>query len=183
MKKRLNEDVIIFLTYMAILFILMLLSSCTKDDIFPSEKIEMSIDTRLPKDVNGYSYFKLYSSETQNVHRISGSIRINGKIPDEPRVKVEWENNLYWNLKKGDTIATITKTYLNYYTGQFTIVTLPPMINSVNALVPTINKVSYNSADGSINTIIAPKWEMRGDTMTVVVRYKDILKTEKIILK
>ncbi len=73
--------------------------------------------------------------------------------------------------------------YLNYYTGQFTIVTLPPMINSVNALVPTINKVSYNSADGSINTVIAPKWEMRGDTMNIVVRYKNIVKTEKIILK
>ena len=159
-------------------------ASCTKDDIFsPKENVEMSIDTRLPKDVNGYSYFKLYSSETQNIHRISGSIRINGRIPDEPRVKVEWENNLYWNLKEGDTIATITKTYLNEYTGQFTIVKLPPLVSSVNALVPTINKVCYNSADGSINTMIAPKWEMRGDTMIVVVRYGNVVKSEKIILK
>lgn len=159
-------------------------ASCTKDDIVvPKDVVEMNIDTRLPKDVNGYSYFKLYSSETQNIHRISGNIRINGRIPDEPRVKVEWENNLYWNLNEGDTIATITKTYLNQYTGQFTIVKLPPLVSSVNALVPTINKVCYNSADGSINTIIAPKWEMRGDTMTVVVRYGDVVKTERIILK
>jgi hypothetical protein len=159
-------------------------ASCTKDDIFnPKENIEMSIDTRLPKDVNGYSYFKLYSSETQNVHTISGSIRINGRIPDNPRVKVEWENNLYWNLKQGDTIATITKTYLNYYTGQFEVVKLPPLVSNVNVLVPTINKASYNSADGSINTVIAPKWEMRGDTMTVVVRYNGLVKTERIILK
>jgi hypothetical protein len=57
------------------------------------------------------------------------------------------------------------------------------MISNVNALVPTINKVCYNSADGSINTMIAPKWEMRGDTMTVVVRYDGIVKTERIILK
>lgn len=167
-----------------VLAFIVLFASCTKDDIFlPKENVEMSIDTRLPKDVNGYSYFKLYSSETQNIHRISGSIRINGRIPDEPRVKVEWENNLYWNLKQGDTIATITKTYLNEYTGQFTIVKLPPLVSSVNALVPTINKVCYNSADGSINTMIAPKWEMRGDTMTVVVRYGDVVKSEKIILK
>jgi hypothetical protein len=167
-----------------ILAFIVVFASCTKDDIFnPKENIEMSIDTRLPKDVNGYSYFKLYSSETQNIHRISGSIRINGRIPDEPRVKVEWENNLYWNLKKGDTIATITKTYLNYYTGQFTVVTLPPLVSNVSALVPTINKVCYNSADGSINTMIAPKWEMRGDTMIVVVRYNQLTKTEKIILK
>jgi hypothetical protein len=98
-------------------------------------------------------------------------------------VKVEWENNLYWNLKKGDTLATITKTYLNYYTGQFMVVTLPPLVSSVNALVPTINNVCYNSADGSINTVIAPKWEMKGDTMIVVARYEGIVKTEKIILK
>ena len=167
-----------------ILAFIIVLASCTKDDIvIPKDVIEMSIDTRLPKDSNGYSYFRLYSTESQNIHTISGSIRINGKIPDEPRVKVEWENNLYWNLVKGDTIATITKTYLNYYTGQFMVVKLPPLVSSVNALVPTINKVCYNSADGSINTIIAPKWEMRGDTMTVVVRYEGIVKTERIILK
>ncbi len=167
-----------------ILAFIIVFASCTKDDVIvPKDVVEMNIDTRLPKDVNGYSYFKLYSSETQNIHRISGSIRINGKIPDEPRVKVEWENNLYWNLKEGDTIATITKTYLNYYTGQFEVVKLPPLVSSVNALVPTINKVCYNSADGSINTVIAPKWEMRGDTMNIVVRYGDMIKSEKIILK
>ena len=151
--------------------------------LMPNPKIEMSIDSRLPKDANGYSYFKLYSSETQNIHTISGSIRINGKVPDNPRVKVEWENNLYWNLVKGDTIATITKTYLNYYTGQFEVVKLPPLVSNVNALVPTINKACYNSADGSINTVIAPKWEMRGDTMTIIARICNITKVEKIILK
>jgi hypothetical protein len=168
------------------------LFGCTKEGdgnwqyagfLMPNPKIEMSIDSRLPKDANGYSYFKLYSSETQNIHTISGSIRINGKVPDNPRVKVEWENNLYWNLVKGDTIATITKTYLNYYTGQFEVVKLPPLVSNVNALVPTINKVCYNSADGSINTVIAPKWEMRGDTMTIVARIGSITKVEKIILK
>ena len=93
-----------------VLAFIVVFASCTKDEIvIPKDVIEMSIDARLPKDVNGYSYFKLYSTESQNIHTISGSIRINGKIPDEPRVKVEWENNLYWNLVKGDTIATITK--------------------------------------------------------------------------
>jgi len=160
------------------------LMSCSKEGFLqPNRNIEMSIDTRLPKDSNGYSVFKLYSTETQNIHTISGSIRVNGKIPNEPREKIEWENNLYWNLKKGDTIIAITKTYLNYYTGQFTIVKLPLMISNVNALVPTINKVCYNSADGSINTVIAPKWEMRGDTMTIVARIGSVIKVEKIILK
>jgi hypothetical protein len=181
---RISDKTKIMIVYLTLIFTIISLSSCTKEGFLqPNRNIEMSIDTRLPKDSNGYFYFKLYSSETQNIHTISGSIRINGRIPDEPRVKVEWENNLYWNLVKGDTIAIITKTYLNYYTGQFTVVKLPPMISNVNALVPTINKVCYNSADGSINTVIAPMWNMKGDTMTIVARYADVVKVEKIILK
>ena len=167
-----------------VLAFIVIFASCTKDEIvIPKDVIEMSIDSKLPKDSNGYSVFKLYSTETQNIHTITGSIRVNGQIPNEPREKIEWENNLYWNLVKGDTIATITKTYLNYYTGQFTIVKLPPMISNVNALVPTINKVCYNSADGSINTVIAPMWNMKGDTMTIVARCGNVVKVEKIILK
>ena len=181
---KISDKTKIMIVYLTLLFVMVSITSCSKDGFLqPKRDIEISIDTRLPKDSNGYSVFKLYSTETQNIHTISGSIRVNGKIPNEPREKVEWENNLYWNLVKGDTITTITKTYLNYYTGQFTIVKLPPMISNVNALVPTINKVCYNSADGSINTVIAPKWEMRGDTMTIVARIDNITKVEKIILK
>ena len=182
--KRHFKNVMLILAYILGLILLTFLPACNKEGFLqPNRNIEMNIDTRLPKDVNGYSVFKLYSTETQNIHTITGSIRVNGKIPNEPREKIEWENNLYWNLVKGDTIATITKTYLNYYTGQFTIVKLPPMISNVNALVPTINKVCYNSADGSINTVIAPMWNMKGDTMTIVARCGGVVKVEKIILK
>jgi hypothetical protein len=171
------------IVYLTLIFTIISLSSCTKEGFLqPNRNIEMSIDTRLPKDSNGYFYFKLYSSETQNIHTISGSIRINGKIPDEPRVKVEWENNLYWNLVKGDTIAIITKTYLNYYTGQWTIVTLPPLVSNINALVPTINPVCYNSEDGTINTVIAPLYNMRGDTLTITAKSNGVTKIAKIVL-
>ena len=184
MRKEIFKKSILVILYLLGLILITFLPACNKDGFLqPTKNIEMSIDTRLPKDNNGYSIFNLYSTQTQNIHTISGSIRVNGKIPNEPREKIEWENNLYWNLKKGDTIIAITKTYLNYYTGQFTIVKLPPMISNVNALVPTINKVCYNSADGSINTVIAPKWEMRGDTMTIVARCGNVVKVEKIILK
>ena len=175
-----------FILFLCILALLLVTSfvGCSKEGFLqPNRDIEISIDSKLPKDQNGYSIFQLYSTQTQNIHTITGSIRVNGKIPNEPREKIEWENNLYWNLKKGDTIATITKTYLNYYTGQFMVVTLPPLVSSVNALVPTINKVCYNSADGSINTVIAPMWSMKGDTMTIVARCGGVVKVEKIILK
>lgn len=164
-----------------LIFGLFLLTSC--ELIEPKTVIEIELDTRLPKDANGYSYFTLYSSETQNIHRISGTIRRNGRIPDEPREKIEWKSNLYWNLKEGDQIATVTKTYINELTGQLTVIKLPPLISNINALIPTINADTYNSADGTINTIIAPTWEMRGDTMTVVAKCGDAIKMTKIIIK
>jgi hypothetical protein len=163
--------------------LLFFIVGCTKDDIVvPKDVVEMNIDTRLPIDGNGYSHFKLYSQTSQNIHRISGTIRVNNEIPLEPREKVDWESSHYWVLREGDTIATITKTYLNYYTGQWTVVTLPPLVSNVNALVPTINKVCYNSADGTINTVIAPLYNMKGDTLTITAKSNDITKIIKIVL-
>ena len=184
MRKQISEKSILIIVYLLGLILITFFSSCSKEGFLqPNRNIEMSIDTRLPKDSNGYSIFKLYSTQTQNIHTISGNIRVNGRIPNEPREKIEWESNLYWNLNKGDTLARITKTYLNYFTGQFMVVTLPPLVNNINALVPTINSVCYNSADGSINTVIAPMYNMKGDTMTIVARIGSITKIEKIILK
>jgi len=163
--------------------LLFFITGCTKDDIVvPKDVVEMNIDTRLPIDVNGYSHFKLYSQTSQNIHRISGTIRVNDRIPLEPREKVDWESSHYWVLREGDTIATITKTYLNYYTGQWNVVTLPPLVSNVNSLVPTINKVCYNSEDGTINTVIAPLYNMRGDTLTITAKSNDITKIVKIVL-
>ena len=159
-----------------------LMIGCSKDDWFsPNKNIELNIDARLPKDANGYSYFTLYSTETQNIHTISGSIRVNGNIPNEPREKVEWESSHYWVLKQGETIGTI---YRRTWRGLgWQIVDSIKVVNLKAAQVPTINGVCYNSADGSINTVIAPMWNMRGDTMTIVARIGKVIKTERIILK
>ena len=64
---------------------------------------------------------------------------VNGKEPI-PAEKIEWESNLYWWINKGDTLAYISKSYINYFTGQYTIISLPPMIVYKDELVPTINK-------------------------------------------
>jgi hypothetical protein len=88
-------------------------------------------------------------------------------------------------MRRGDTIATITQSYINYFTGQFTIVNLPPMISNKDELVPTINKSSYSGVNGEINTIIAPISEMIGDTMIVKsfhIKTKNTLYT-KIVLE
>ena len=180
MKNKPYDKLILFLLYLGLLFVLVFFSSCSKDDLFPNKNIEMNIDTRLPKDVNGYSHFKLYSSTTQNIHTISGTITNNGRVPDNPREKAEWESSHYWTLKQGDTIGTI---YRRTWRGLgWQIVDSIKVVNLKTSQVPTINPVCYNSADGSINTVIAPMWSMKGDTLTIVAKSNGIIKIAKIVL-
>ena len=155
--------------------LLILFSACTKEDVVvPQKNYTFSIDSvltqdgtkSLPKDANGFYHLKLIPNSNQQPHRITGRILINGKEP-YPIENIEWESNLYWWIRRGNTIAYITKSYINYFTGQFTVVNLPPMIASKDELVPTINKASYSGTNGEINTVIAPISEMAGDTMVV----------------
>ena len=147
----------------------------TVPNIQPSivvKKYTISIDSVLTrdglksvlKDVRGYYHIKLIPTLNQQSHRVTGTILLNGKEPN-PVQKIEWESNLYWYLRKGDTIASITKTYINYLTGQYTIVKLPPLVSNVTALVPTTNPASYSGTDGKISTMISPTGNMIGDTL------------------
>jgi hypothetical protein len=173
--------------------LLILFSACTKDDIvIPQKNYTFSIDSVLTQngtkslsiDANGYYHLKLIPNSNQQPHRITGRILVNGKEPI-PVENIEWESNLYWWIRKGNVVADITKSYINYYTGQYTIVSLPPMIASKDELVPTINKASYSGTNGEINTIIAPISEMKGDTMVVKAFNYNAKKTiyTKIVLE
>jgi hypothetical protein len=68
---------------------------------------------------------------------------------------------------EGQVVAEITKTYINPFTGELTYVNLPPLVNWKNVLVPTINKSSYVDSNNEINTMIAPIYGMRNDTLVV----------------
>jgi hypothetical protein len=130
---------------------------------------------RLPKDANGYYYMTL-TKPGQNIQRISARLLDGGKIVDTkccgPRQKVNWNSNLYWWILAGDTVANITKTYFNEFTGQLQYSNLPPLINWKDQLVPTVNSSSYTDEfTGRSNTVIAPVGKMKGDTLTVYVRY------------
>jgi hypothetical protein len=173
--------------------LLILFSACTKDDVVvPQKNYTFSIDSvltqngtkSLPKDANGYYHLKLIPKSNQQPHRITGRLLVNGKEP-YPAENVEFESNLYWWLRRGDTVAYITKSYINYFTGQYTIVNLPPMITNKDELVPTINKSSYSGTKGEVNTIIAPISEMIGDTMIVKAFHWESKKSiyTKIILE
>ena len=155
---------------------ILFLFGCTKDVEIPIPKKTYTLEINgvlnqngngyLPKDVNGYYHLKLDKTKNQTVHRVNGKILVNGREP-YPAEKVEWESNLYWILRRNDTIATITKTYINYFTGQYQIVQLPPLIASKDELVPTINSSSYSGDNGEINTMIAPIYNMKGDTLVI----------------
>ena len=155
---------------------ILFLFGCTKDVEIPIPKKTYTLEISgvlnqtgvgyLPKDANGYYHLKLDGTKNQTVHRVTGKILVNGKEP-YPSEKVEWESNLYWLLRRNDTIATITKTYINYFTGQYQIVQLPPLIASKDELVPTINSSSYSGDNGEINTMIAPIYNMKGDTLVI----------------
>ena len=130
---------------------------------------------RLPKDANGYYYMTL-TKGGQNVQRISARLLDGNKIVNTkccgPRQKVTWSSNLYWWILAGDTVANITKTYFNTFTGQLQYSNLPPLINWKDELVPTVNSSGYTDEfTGRSSTVIAPIGDMKGDTLTVYARY------------
>lgn len=52
-------------------------------------------------------------------------------------------------------------------------------------LVPTINTASYVGADGEINTVIAPIYRMKNDTLVVTAQINDweVTQSIKIVLE
>ena len=167
--------------YLGTLTLILLLGSCTIIDIEPvtEENIIVELDGRLPMDVNGYYHLKLNPSSNQTIHRITGKV-YNTTTP----TKVEWESNLYWWFLKGQVVANITKTYFNPFTGELQYINLPPLINWKDVLVPTINSASYVDSNNEINTMIAPIYRMKNDTLVVKMKVseRDIIRKIKIVL-
>jgi hypothetical protein len=173
--------------------------SCTKNDIITDNGEGITInfidglndDSRfqLSKNIDGYYELNLDRSKNQTIQRITGVLLRNGKpIEDswsgfQPKM-VNWESNLYWWLFEGETVANITKTYLNLFTGELVYVNLPPLLNWEDVIVQTINKSSYtDEKTGIFNTVIAPIQEMVGDTMKIKTQKEEGSKFFEIIGK
>jgi hypothetical protein len=168
--------------YFGIFTLIVLFGSCNIVDTESviEENVSLKLDGRLPMDTNGYYHLKLTPFSNQTIHRITG--RVSNTY--EP-TKVEWESNLYWWLLKGQVVAQITKTYFNPLTGELQYVNLPPLTNWQDVLVPTINTASYVGNDGEINTVIAPIYSMKTDTLVLNARIIEttIKKQIKIVLE
>jgi hypothetical protein len=175
-----------------VLTMLFQLSSCSKYTYDYGEDIHFVFDDglnndpdfRLERDENGYFLFPLYTGEGQNVQRISVRLLRGADIVytlcSGYSHQVSWNNNLHWWLLEGDTIATITYTYFNPFTGEIEYVNLPPLINWKDVLVPTINPSSLTDVNtGRASAVLAPIAEMKGDTMKVFVNYTHNITKQK----
>lgn len=156
----------------------------TKYDLYITGVLEPSGKYILPIDSNRYYHLRLDRGKLQTIRRVTGVITANGITPYPPE-KIEWKSNLYWWLLRGDTVAQITKTYFNPYTGQLQQVKLPPLLASIDELVPTVNCCSYSSDGGEINTMIAPINTMVGDTLIIEAYHNEskLSKSIKIVLE
>jgi hypothetical protein len=162
---------------------IVLLCSCNKDivtPIPPQHTITFTIDSALSsdgkrslrKDNNGFYHLVLSTTRTQTLTRITGTFLVNGKpnkIPSPVHGNIEWSGSHYWLLKGGESVAEIVKTYFNPYTGQLQISQLPNLISQQDQVIPIVNGTSgLGYDDGNINTMAAPVYPMRGDTLTIV---------------
>ena len=159
---------------------LSLLACSKQENAIVTLEPTLELDARLPVDENGYYHLSLNPTTNQTIHRISGTA--NNIM--EP-TKVSWESNLFWWLLQGEIVAEITKTYINSFTGELTYVNLPPIINWKDALVPTINSSSYVGENGEVNTVIAPIYRMKSDTLIVTAQINEweVTQSIKIVLE
>jgi hypothetical protein len=80
----------------------------------------------------------------------------------------------------------VYKTYFNQFTGKLTTVELGTIKSQSNAIIPTVNGTSYpSSTDGSVNTIFAPIYPMKGDTITItaIARILKEIPTSKLFVR
>ena len=142
---------------------LLFLVACTETPVTLEPQIDIDIYSELPYQ-NGYYYLDVRQSEKQTLGRLEGTIRIDGELPEHP-VKATWESNLYWTLVYNETTGEYERVVTHYPNK-----------------VPTINSSSYSNM-GVVNTMIAPIYEMEGDTMVVILTAEYTSDTIQIILR
>ncbi len=141
----------------------MIIISCTKEDVSVLGH-DFEIDARLDVDSNGYYHLEL-GQDWQTLHRISGTV--SEVYNDYDLTRVEWKSSHYWII--GDTLGYIVHQNWTLNDSQYLY-----MVNDTSYVtwfsgheVPTINKVSYSTMEGEINTMFAPVQSMEGDTIQV----------------
>lgn len=122
-------------------------------------------------DKGGFYHLKMSEATFQTFSRITGRFLWNGKpnpIPSPVDCWIEFKSSHYWVLNNKTNLFVVYKTYFNPFTGKQTTSEIGTIRAQSNEIIPTINGSSYpSSKDGSVNTIFAPIYPMKGDTITV----------------
>ncbi|MDP6249891.1 MAG: hypothetical protein QGH26_03610 [Candidatus Pacebacteria bacterium] len=134
----------------------------TDDDL-----LYFDLDTRLTEDSNGYYHLTLSQGSWQTLHRFSGTVTDSEGQPVDV-VKFGWASSHYWYLT--DTLGYIVNRGVNDE-GQYVSRDTSYIVGFNGFEVPTINSASYSNADGEVNTMFAPVWSMKSDTVTVWVGF------------
>ena len=165
---------------------LVIFTSCEKTELTPEVKYDFEITGRTNQDVNGYYHLKLRnpgpSENRQTLHRFGAHIT-NFDAYGTPS-KVVWICDAFWYLQD-----TIGYTYIEI--GQVPTGESPwswenfAVTGYGGETVPIVNGTSY--ADPNVDSIycmMAPVWEMKGDTVTIygeaIFEEGDIIKTDNI---
>ena len=198
MKLKYGSFISTFITVLAGLLVgigLIMLVSCEDNIIEPiPPTYQLTIDSLLTedgkqsieRDSNGYYLLDLEptSDTKQTVRRITGRVLKDSSEPTPPEV-IDWESSHTW----------VTGTDNGYYVrrvinalGQWVIVDTNYINIPSGLIVPTINPTSISGDVGEINTMIAPIYSMRGDTMIVTAKLwtpynKTYYDTLKVILR
>ncbi len=198
MKLKYGSFISTFVTLLTGLLIgigLIMLVSCEDNIIEPiPPTYQLTIDSLLTedgkqsieRDSNGYYLLDLEPTldTKQTVRRITGRVLKDSSEPTPPEV-IDWESSHTW----------VTGTDNGYYVrrvinalGQWVIVDTNYINIPSGLIVPTINPTSISGDVGEINTMIAPIYSMRGDTMIVTAKLwtpynKTYYDTLKVILR
>jgi hypothetical protein len=83
-------------------------------------EVDIFLNSKSPKDFNGYYHIKLDSTRNQTIHLI------NGKIINQIRpTKIDWYSNLHWYLN-GEKVPTVNPASYSNDNGEV-FVTIAPI--------------------------------------------------------
>ena len=181
--------------YLFILSLVLIVSACDVEHLLEPveiERYELTLDPRLEQNADGYYLLDVLDNGSQTIHRISGRVTLNGEALQNQ--KVVWESSHYWTI--GDTLRVIIeRDYCPNQVGTTCIFVVNDgaaqdtvyLTQFSGQEVPTVNGTSISAPDGEINTVFAPIYAMRGDTVevtaTALFPCEDVEKTVSIILR
>ena len=180
-EKQARISFILFLCILALLLATAFVG-CSKEtpNIVHKPVLSLSIDTRLPKDQNGYSVWTLIPPPPPIY--IAGVWIYSTK---NSHIKPIYKEG-YWIIDEGRNYYAISIQINGFISPDSTYkIEMQHILKNVNTKIIKSNKwlVRLSYYQQSSNQAIFALYDMKGDTITISAQMGNIVKVEKIILK